>query len=511
VSYFLGKDKKKWVSGVSTYDYVSLGEIWKGIELKVRAYGNNVEKLFYINPQTGVNEIKIRLEGAKKLEVAKDGRLKVVTEKGEVYFSKPVAYQEIAGKKKEIKVAYVVKGKEYTFKLGQYDPTRPVIIDPLLASTYLGGSDWDEALALALDGDGNVYVAGWTYSSDFPTTAGAYDASYNGYGYEDVFVSKLSSDLSTLLASTYLGGGSYDKVYALALDGQGNVYVAGYTHSSGFPTTDGAYDTSHNAYDDAFVSKLSSDLSTLLASTYLGGGSYDGALALALDGQGSVYVAGWTSSSDFPTTAGAYDTSHNGYYDVFVSKLSSDLSDLLASTFLGEGDDDYARALALDGQGNVYVAGYTHSSGFPTTDGAYDTSHNGYYDVFVSKLSSDLSTLLASTFLGGGNWDEAYALALDGDGNVYVAGYTESSDFPTTDGAYDTRLDGDGDAFVSKLSSDLSTLLASTYLGGGSYDKVYALALYGVGNVYVAGWTYSFDFPTSAGAYDTSHNDYYKS
>ncbi|MEO2069159.1 MAG: SBBP repeat-containing protein [Desulfurobacteriaceae bacterium] len=325
VSYFRGKDRSKWVSGLSTYNYVNLGELWKSVKVKVRAYGDNVEKLFYVEPGGDVEKIRVKIEGAKSLEVGVDGRLKIVTKKGEVYFTKPVAYQEVEGKRKYVEVKYVVEGKEYGFRLGEYDQTKPVVIDPLLASTYLGGGSDDVAYALAIDGNGNVYVAGYTTSSDFPVTSGAYGTTYNGN--YDVFISKFSSDLSELLASTYLGGESRDYVYALTIDGSGNVYVAGETWSSDFPVTSGAYDTNGRRYD-GFISKLSSDLSELLASTHLGGREVDVVHALAIDGNGNVYVAGETWSSDFPVTSGAYDTTKNDscYYLVVMVVIMMPLS-----------------------------------------------------------------------------------------------------------------------------------------------------------------------------------------
>ncbi len=248
----------------------------------------------------------------------------------------------------------------------------------------------------------------------------------------------------------------------------------------------------------------------LAESTFLGGpgggAASDSAAALQIDGQGSIFVAGKTDSTDFPTTSGAYDGSHNGGRDAFVAKLSGDLTTLQAATFLGGSGDDYAYALALDGQGNVVVAGQTYSADFPTTSGAYDGSHNGGDDAFVATLSSDLSTLQAATFLGGSGSDYARALALDGQGNVVVAGYTYSADFPTTSGAYDELYNGGADAFVATLSSDLSTLQAATFLGGSSWDSTTALALDGQGNVVVVGETRSADFPTTPGAFDGSYN-----
>uniref|UniRef100_UPI00257A18E1 SBBP repeat-containing protein n=1 Tax=Chloroflexus sp. TaxID=1904827 RepID=UPI00257A18E1 len=373
----------------------------------------------------------------------------------------------------------------------------------LLASTFLGGSSFDEATALVLDAQGNMYVTGITGSTDFPITPGAYDRSFDGI-YSEAFVSKLSGDLRSLIASTFLGGGERDYATDLAQDTRGNIYVVGWTESTDFPTTLGVYDGSFNGSMDAFVSTLSGDLGRLLAGTFLGGSSFDEATALALDGQGSVYVVGRTESTDFPTTAGAYDGSFNGG-DSFVSRLSGDLRNLLAGTFLGGSNSDSAAALALDGQGNVYVAGVTDSSDFPTTAGAYDGSFSGG-DAFVSTLSGDLHSLLASTLLGGSDHDFVTALALDGQGNVYVVGHTESTDFSTTAGVYDGSFNGSGDMFLSTLSGDLGSLLTSTYLGGSGSDYVTALALDVQGTVYVAGYTESNNFPITAGAYGGVYN-----
>ncbi|KKS28067.1 MAG: cell surface glycoprotein (S-layer protein) [Parcubacteria group bacterium GW2011_GWC2_42_11] len=550
VSYFKGNDPSKWKTNISTYDSVNLGEIYDGIELKLKAYGNNVEKLFCINPGADPG-----LNGIRSLKVNKEGLLEAETELGTVKFTKPVSYQEISGKRVEVDVEYKVESLQlkdentkcetrnpklktrnskpktlnsklsttncnlttdncslnYGFKVAFYDKTKDLIIDPLLASTYLGGSSSDYGYSLTLDTSGDVYVTGNTSSSDFPTTSGAYDTSYNSVD-EDVFVSKLDGGLSSLLASTYLGGSGDDYGISLALDTSGDVYVTGETGSTDFPTTSGAYDASYNGSWDVFVSKLDSGLTSLLASTYLGGSSSDYGYSLTLDDtSGHVYVTGWTWSSDFPTTSGAYDTSRNGFNDVFVSKLDSGLTSLLASTFLGGPSDDYGYSLTLDTSGDVYVMGRTNSTDFPTTSGAYDTSYNGGGGVFVSKLDSGLNRLLASTYLGSGGFDDYGNSLLDTSGNVYVTGSTYSSDFPTTSGAYDTSYNGSWDVFVSKLDGGLSSLLASTYLGGSDSDWGWSLALDTSGNVYVTGDTYSTDFPTTSGAYDTSYNDVFVS
>jgi uncharacterized delta-60 repeat protein len=523
VSYFIGNDPSKHRSNLPTYRYVSLGEVWSGIEVKLKATQKTVEKLFYVKPGADPSKIVVEVDGAEGLKLSKDGEIIIQTGLGDLKLSKPSAWQEKDGKKLPVEVSYKLIGKNrYSFVVAKADPSLPIVIDPILASTFIGGSGYEEAHSIALDSSGNVYVAGFTYSSDYPTTSGAYD---NG---SDVFVSKLSNDLSNLLASTFIGGSSYEEAHSIALDSSGNVYVTGYTKSSDYPTTSYAYDTSYNGgYADVFVSKLSNNLSSLLASTFIGGRGHEVAYSIALDSLGNVYVAGYTKSSNYPTTSDAYDTEcgtdgacNGGYADVFVSKLSNDLSDLLASTFIGGGDYEEARSIALDSSGNVYVAGYTKSSNYPTTSDAYDTEcgtdgtcNGGYADVFVSKLSNNLRSLLASTFIGGRGPEVAYSIALDSSGNVYVTGYTESSDYPTTSGAYDRQCGTDGtcnggyaDVFVSKLSNNLSDLLASTFIGGGGKEVAYSIALDSSGNVYVAGYTKSSNYPTTSGAYDTSYN-----
>lgn len=326
------------------------------------------------------------------------------------------------------------------------------VLDPTLSSlrysTFLGGSDYDWGDALALDVEGNVYVTGETGSDDFPITAGAYDETYED---DDIFVSVLDPTLSTLSYSTFLGGGDSDWGRAIALDGMGNVYVTGSTESEGFPTTPGAYDTSHSGSDDVFVSVLNPTLSALRHSTLLGETDRDYGYDIALDGSGNVYVTGQTQSDGFPTTKEAYDTSYNEYGDVFVSVLDPTLNDLRYSTFLGGSNYEWGWALTLDNAGDVYVAGETGSEGFPTTAGADDVSQNGGNDVFASVLDPTLSTLRYSTFLGGNDRDEAQAIALNDAGSAYLTGDTNSDNFPTTSGTYDTSQNGGNDAFVSML------------------------------------------------------------
>ena len=297
VNYFKGKDKNEWKSNIPSYARVSLGEVYKGVDLTLKAYGNNVEKLFTVLPEVNPEVIKVQIQGAKGLKVNENGELEVITKLGSVKFTKPLAYQTIEDEKKSVEVAYAIHNESYGFKVEDYDKQIPLIIDPLLASTFIGGSGNETGQTIIID-ESYVYVMGTAYSSEYPTTSGAYDESYNGD--YDAFISKLNSDLTTLLASTFLGGSSRDGGSSVIIDGS-HIYITGGTKSSDFPTTTGAYDESFNIgsepyLDNVYISKLNSDLTTLEASTFLGKGSGH---SIAFDG-GYVYIGGATHYSDFP-------------------------------------------------------------------------------------------------------------------------------------------------------------------------------------------------------------------
>jgi hypothetical protein len=507
VSYLIGNDRSKWKSNISAHEIVTFGEVYEGVQLKLRAYGNNVEKLFYVKPGAEPDQIRIRLSGGK-LNVNKHGELEVGTQLGTVKFTKPVAYQEKEGKRKFVEVVYVVKGDEYGFKVGEYDKGKELVIDPILAATFLGGCCGEFSPTLALDGTGNVYVTGVTDSSDFPGISIQASADNTFAGGIEAFVAKLNPNLSSILAATFLGGSSGDSSSALALDGAGNVYVAGKTSSSDFPGIGPESAVSTFAEPEAaFVAKLNPNLSSILAATFLGRSGNENhvnasPLALALDGTGNVYVTGETFSSDFPgiSIQGSADGTFVGFNETFVAKLNPNLSSILAATFLGGSDHESSSALALDGAGNAYVAGSTGSSDFPGIgiQGSADDTFAGGREAFVAKLDSNLSSILAATFLGGSGSETLWplALALDGTGNIYVTGETFSSDFPGVgQGSVDSTFAGLSEAFAAKLDSNLSSILAATFLGGSASEDSSGVALDGAGNLYVAGFTGSSDFP----------------
>jgi hypothetical protein len=505
VNYFIGNDKSKWKTNIPTYNTVSLGEVYRGIDLSLKAYGKTMEKVFTVQPGADPKAINLKIEGASTLKINKEGELEIETGCGPVRLSKPLAYQEKNGQRDNVQVAYHLDGNRYGFTVNNFDKSLPLVIDPIIYITYLGGSTDDAIASIAADAAGHAYVAGRTNSINFPT-ANAYESTYQG-GIYDVFVTKLSADLSSLIYSTYLGGTYQDEAYDIAVDASGNAYVTGLTNSADFPMWN-AYDGTTIGYPsdyDAFVTKLSADGSSLVYSTYLGGIGTDDGWGIAVDTTGNAHVTGRTRSSDFPTTGGAFDTTKNGVVaDVFVTKFNSAGSALDYSTYLGGTDYDLGFDIALDTSGNVYVTGWTDSIDFPTTAGAYQTTYGGgSKDAFVTKIDPSQAgpnSLVYSTYLGGSlSEGDKQGIDVDTAGNAYVVGATDSINFPTTPGAYQTTYGGGGytDGFITKLSADGSYLVYSTYLGGSDHDGCYGIFLETGGTAIVAGETSSTDFPTT--------------
>lgn len=369
----------------------------------------------------------------------------------------------------------------------------------LEACTYFGVSDGVEGIAVVSGGaGGDVWLLGQTQAADLPATAGAYDGAPSGG--RDLFLARLDRDLTTLKACTYLGGAGHDVPRGLAWSEPGRLYVIGTTRSADFPTSPGAYDRAYAGGTDIFVACLSANLDTLVAATYLGGSLDDeGALALS---EGGVWVVGSTRSSNYPTTAGAYDRTFNGAMDVCVSRLSLDLTTLLASTFVGGTGWDFGYCVAVAPDGSIYAGGHA-GPGFPTP-GGYDTTYNGgpdgYDDIFVCRLPADLGRLDAGTYLGGSQFDHCTALVTGPAGDVYAGGYTRSTNFPLAGAPAIDQHAGGRDAYAARLSADLSTLRAATFLGGGGDEsEIRALSL---GSCLVlAGCTDSASLPGTAGTF----------
>ncbi|HEY0520771.1 MAG TPA: SBBP repeat-containing protein [Ilumatobacteraceae bacterium] len=383
----------------------------------------------------------------------------------------------------------------------------------LVYSTFVGGSDLETGTGIAVDAAGNAYVTGTTKSSNFPTTAGAFDRTLNippncprcVVDNTDNFVFKLNAAGSALAYSTYLGGTDIDSARGIAIDGSGNAYVTGETTSVDYPTTAAAFSRTAKGSNEVVVTKLNPTGSALVYSTFIGGTAADDADRVAVDSGGNAYVLGFSASTDYPTTAGAFDTTQNGVFDVTLTKLNPAGSALVYSTFLGGSDFDSASGLAVDAAGSAYVAGGTPSADFPTTAGAYDRTLNNN-DGFVTKFNPAGSALVYSTFLGGSDFDSINAIVLDASNNAWLGGGTSSVDFPVTPDATDATFNGGGDATIAELNAAGSAVLFATYLGGSSGESASGIGRDGTGNIYVTGQTMSQDFPATVGAFDRVWN-----
>lgn len=489
-NYFLGNDETKWKSNVPLYSTVTLKGIYRGIDITYFYEGNHVRHDFTIEPWADPNQIKIKYEGQYKLSVDHNGDLVLQTSLGEIIHTKLFAFQEIGATKQQVACNFVVEnGNTVKFNLGNYDKSLPLIIDPVVRtfSSYLGSTSTEYPYASAIDESGFVYVTGYTMSAAFPVTSGAYQTTISTT--PDAFVTKFNASGSGLVFSTFLGGNNSDYTIGIEVDNSNNIYVAGYTYSSNFPTTAGAFRTTVVATPDVFATKISAAGNSLIYSTYIGGSSTEIAYGMSIDNNGHMYITGYTNSSNYPTTTGAYRTTQVAGIDVFLTKVSTNGQTLSYSTYLGGSSSEYAYGVAVDNNGSAYVTGYTASSNFPTTAGAYHTVYTAT-DVFVTKFNPTGSGLVYSTLMPGNSTDIAYGIAVDNLGQATVVGYTNSSSgFPLVN-AFRTTLQG-VEGFVTKFNANGSGLIFSTYIGGSSSDYIYDAVTDIDGNIYVAGYTAS--------------------
>src|SRR5581483_7449592 len=489
--YYLGANPATWHVDVPNFKRVRYRHVWPGIDLVYYGSSNQLEYDFVVAPKADPAAIGFSVTGRGRVRISPEGDLLLADG---IRQHKPLVYQETPAGRRDIPATYALsRGNRVSFRIGRYDRSLPLIIDPVISySTLFGGSGNDSAGGIAVDSTGSAYIIGTTDSSDLPAPAAG--KRFAGAP-PDVFVARFTPDGTNLVYCTYLGGEGDDEARAIAVDPSGNAYITGSTSSATFPATGGSVQTIYGFKGDAFVAKVGPS-GALVYATYLGGLGADEGRGIAADPAGNAYVTGVTNSGNFPVSSAAYQSKYQGgAYDGFVAKLGPSGRGLAYSTYLGSSGDDEPAAIAVDNAGNAYITGSTDAADFPTTNAAYQTTApNPVSSAFVTKFNP-AGTPAYSTYLGGDISDAATGIAVDFAGNAYIAGVTSSPAFPTTDGALSTALNGPSDAFVTKLNAAGNDLVYSTYLGGRDTDGATGIGIDLVGNAYITGTTRSLDFP----------------
>ncbi len=534
-NYFSG-ERQDWITHVPTYERVYVDEVYPGIDLTYYGNPGHLEYDFIVKPGATPAGIDVNVEGAA-MRLA-DGDLVLSLGDREIRQRKPTVYQDVDGRRRMIAARYLVRdGGRFGFEVGAYDPTRPLIIDPqLIYSAYMF---LDQGLGVAIDASGNAYVCGATMDLVLESQT-------------DAFVVKInSSGTAVVYGNTFGSRGRSDQANATTVDAAGNAYVAGYTAgwapAGSFPTLNPIQSVQSTTHDVAFITKFDSS-GAMAYSTVLGGSGIDSAGGIAVDAQGDMYVSGYTSSTDFPTSQPLQATL-KGSSDAFVTALNAQGNAFIFSTYVGGSGDDYASGIAVDNAGNSYVSGTTSSNDFPTANAinpagsgafafklnpagsafqystylgetrangiAIDSPGNAYVvgttgspsNAFVKKINSSGSAFAYSTQIGGTSDDVGNGIAVDESGKAFVTGNTASNDFPQI-GSLETLVAGSTDAFLAKLSTTgniaYSTLLAgnsnSPHRGTNAFNSGQSVASDAAGNVYVSGWTTAWNFPTTSGS-----------
>lgn len=516
VSFIKGNNSKNWKTNIECYQQIIFRDLYPHIDLIVTGLEREqIEFQWIIKPKGDPGTINIAVSGGS-ISMLKDQQIIYSKSTNQhIVISQLKAYQGA----EEIKITSHIQNNSINYEVGNYNPAYALIIDPILsnihASGFFGGSGDDDCQAIIEGRNGDIYVAGSTASTDISSPTSAYDTSYNGNS--DGYVACFSEDLSTLKYFTFIGGSNSDFIYNLVQNKEGIVYVVGATLSSDFPTTAQCYDNKCGNsgtcdydgsfyYNDAIIFALDESLSTLLYSTYLGGSKREYGYGISLSSNGNPIIMGWTESSNFPTSSGAYDASFNsGSYDSFVCLFDSTLSTLGSSTYLGGNGLDFGYFAYENTHGRIVAFSTTTSTNYPTTSNAYDKTQNGDYDIAVSVFNASLSSLKASTYIGGSGKEKMYGAITDSKSNAIVAGYSASIDYPVSTGVVGGNFSGVNDQVLTILDSSLSSL-TSTYIGGSNDDRAYDVRIDQDGNPAVTGFSYSTDFPIQGNAYDSSYN-----
>lgn len=513
-SYFKGKPED-WKTECPTYGKIVYEGLWPGIDLVYSGKVNELKSEFVVKPGIDPSKIRLVYSGATNVALSESGELVVSTPVGEFEDGAPFAYQNINGEQAEVSVAYALREHsesgscEYGFEIGRYDKTLQLVLDPemLIYCGYIGGTSHDLGTGIAVDSQGNAYVAGSTSSREttFPVTVGP-DLIYHG-GRGDAFVARVNAQGTALDYCGYIGGNNTDKAFDIAVDSQGNAYVTGATYSdeTSFPVIVGP-DLTYNGNGDAFVARVNSQGTALDYCGYIGGDDYELAYGIAVDTQGNAYATGSTSSfqTSFPVLVGP-DLTRDGYYDAFVARVNAQGTALDYCGYIGGDLGEAGYGIAVDSQSNAYVAGYTYSrSNFPVAVGP-DLTNNGYADAFVTRVNSQGTALDYCGYIGGSWYEFGHDIAVDSQGRAYVTGWTGSDEatFPVAVGP-DLTFNGgqnDDDAFVARVNSQGTALEYCGYIGGSYEDEGYGIAVESDGCAFVTGYTRSWEtsFPVTVG------------
>ena len=496
VNYLTGDDAAQWQTNLPTYASLTYSRLYPGVDLRYDGLDGQLKGTYFVAPNADPGAIRWRYDGASRVQLTADGSLEILqtTATGasiRLTEAAPIAWQELAGGRRPVSVRYgVAADRSIRFVVGAYDRSQPLIIDPTLAySTYLGGSSNDFAYDIAVDSNGSAYVVGETASLNFPTLNPYQGTKAGGI---DAFIAKLSP-AGALVYSTYLGGSATDRAYGVAVDGSGNAYLAGSTGSTNFPTVNAAQ-SGNAGLTDAFIAKLNSTGSALLYSTYLGGGNDDYGNDIAVSAS-RAYVVGDTTSIDLPTYDGFQMAFGGGSTDAFVVKLDVPGSAFTYLSYLGGNDLDQGHGIAVDSQGRAVVTGKTASLNFPTLN-PFQSTIGGGIDAYLTQVDATGLALSYSSYLGGSASDEGNGVALDSFGDAYLTGSTSSANFPTVN-AFQGSYAGSTDAILAKVTNSGMTVVYSTYLGGSNVDVGQDIKVGEGGSAHVTGYTRSTNFPTA--------------
>lgn len=533
-NFFIGQDNTKWASNVFDFQSVVYQDIYNGVDLKYYGSFGQVKYDFIVKPGAKTTDIDLKYEGVNKLKI-KNGHLFIKTNYGILVEQSPYAYQIVDGKKQKVACKYVLKKNHLSFEFeNDYNHNLELIIDPILAfATYTGSTASNFGCTATYDGAGNMYVGGTVFGFGYPTTSGAFQTTFSG-GNIDMSITKFSSDGTTLLYSTYIGGGNNEIPHSLVVNNLNQLCIMGTSGSSNYPTTTGVYDNSFNGGPslnlgngygfqytfgcDIVVTKLNATGNSLLASTFVGGTGNDGINRnselhynygdafrgeIIVDNGNNIYIASTTSSADFPLNGATQTVYGGGGLDGCIFKLNGQLSNLMWSSYLGGSNFDCAYSIQLDSGGEIYVAGGTKSSNFTTTANALHQNYQGgAADGFITHFSATGNTIVASTYIGTAGYDQCFFVQADLDGDIFTVGQSNGN-YPITAGTYNNPNSGQ---FIQKLPNDLSSSLVSTTIGTGSGEidiSISAFLVSDCNQIFISGWGGSTNRLTTLGALAT--------